>query len=156
MKERCIPSSSYVLFCSRDYLERLQPLSQSLLDMIVAGSNLLPLRHIQRVDLDDSFYPEDRIRIFVGERGRPDYEASILDGDFAETILRLQHTCIKSFIVGIRDSPFLRYWNAQETASFTVVCIDSHPTEVTDYDFLDSIVNHLRPRTNEDVIADDR
>lgn len=40
------------LFCSRDELERLQPVTQSLRDMIVKRSKLLlPLRPIWRVEM---------------------------------------------------------------------------------------------------------
>ncbi|KAH7696510.1 hypothetical protein AAVH_36419 [Aphelenchoides avenae] len=137
-------------FCPRDDLERLQPLSRSLLDMIVAGSNVLPLRPIHRVDM--GYGSEDKIRIFVEDpatdgASEPDYEASILDGDFEATIRHLQNTCIMDFNVGIRGSPFLHYWNAQEAAAFTVVSIDFSLAEDTNYGVLDSIVNHLRPRT---------
>ncbi|KAH7698833.1 hypothetical protein AAVH_34069 [Aphelenchoides avenae] len=144
--------------CPRDDLERLQPLSRSLLNMIVAGSHVLPLRPIHRVDMDDE------IKIFVEDHVRPDYEASVLDGDFAETFRRLQHTCIKTVLVGISESPFLSYWKAQKTASFTVIILRSlgfdfgwrTDYEATpDYDVLDSIVDHLRPRTNQHVIIDD-
>ncbi|KAH7704032.1 hypothetical protein AAVH_28782 [Aphelenchoides avenae] len=140
-------------FCSRDVLERLQPLSQMLLDMIAAGSNVLPLRPIQRVDM--AFDATNEIRIFLakpvvgddaGDAG-PDYKASIRDGDFAEIVRRLQNTCMKDLLVGIRDSPFLCYWKAQETATFTVVNIDFSLNYDTDYGVLDSIVKHLRPRT---------
>ncbi|KAH7707807.1 hypothetical protein AAVH_24962 [Aphelenchoides avenae] len=137
-------------FCPRDDLERVQPLSRSLLDMIVAGSNVLPLRPIHRVDM--GYGSEDKIRIFVEDpatdgASEPDYEASILDGDFEATIRHLQNTCIMDFNVGIRGSPFLHYWNAQEAAAFTVVSIDFSLAEDTNYGVLDSIVNHLRPRT---------
>lgn len=40
-----------LFFCTRDELERLQPLSRTLLDMIVAGANVLPLRPISLVDM---------------------------------------------------------------------------------------------------------
>lgn len=94
----------------------------------------------------------DTIEIFVEEdedddEPECDYEASVHDGDFAETFRRLQYTCVKFFCVEIHDSPFLRYWNEQEAASFTVVSIDVVLVETTDYDLLDSIVNHLRPKT---------
>lgn len=77
---------------------------------------------------------------------RPDYKASVHDGDFAETFRRLQHTCIKEFCFGIHYSPFLRYWKAQEAAVFTVVSIYSSDTNDADCGVLDSIMNHLRPR----------
>ncbi|KAH7698546.1 hypothetical protein AAVH_34359 [Aphelenchoides avenae] len=101
-------------FCSRNNLERLQPLSRLLLNMIANGSK-------------DCWDPEDVIHICVVERCnmQPDYEASI-HADFAEIFLRLQNTCIRRFGVAIRDSPFRRYWNAEETASFTVLRIDFH------------------------------
>ncbi|KAH7724710.1 hypothetical protein AAVH_07851 [Aphelenchoides avenae] len=148
-----IPELRYELlfFYTRDDLERLQPLSQSLLDMIVAGSNVLALRPIYRVDMDRTGHErEGKIRIFVEftvtNGWSLDYEASIHDGDFAETFRRLQHTCIKDFNLNIRDSPFLRYWKAQEAAVFTVVDIDFSLTDFTHYNVLDSTVNHLRPR----------
>ncbi|KAH7725108.1 hypothetical protein AAVH_07386 [Aphelenchoides avenae] len=131
--------------------------------MTAAGSSLPPLRPIHRVNMHCE-YPNDKIEIFVDDDGRPEYEASVLDGDFAETFRRLQHSCIKTVLVGIRESPFLRYWKAQKTARFTVVTLRlrgfdfGSPTdyeEATDYDVLDSIVNHLRPRTNEHIIVDD-
>lgn len=48
-----LPELRYELlfFYTRDELERLQPLSRSLLKMIVAGSNVLPLRPIGRIDM---------------------------------------------------------------------------------------------------------
>lgn len=102
--------------------------------------------------------PDEKIAVFVegpsGGAPVPDYTASTDDGDFAEIILRLQHTCIEDFCIGISDSPFLRYWKAHEAASFAVVSIDfglTDDTDDTDYDVLDSIVNHLRPRTTEAV-----
>ncbi|KAH7698694.1 hypothetical protein AAVH_34210, partial [Aphelenchoides avenae] len=63
------------------------------------------------------------------------------------------NTCIKEFRVGIRDSPFLRYWRAREAAAFAVVNFRfrlSLPDD-TDYDcaVLDSIMNHLRPTTTK-------
>lgn len=94
--------------------------------------------------------------------------ASIRDGDFEETFRRLQRVCIKEFQVWSCDSPFLGYWKAmQETADFTVVRVDCKltydtndvdweayydgaeidPPDTTDYDALDAIVNHLRPKT---------
>ncbi|KAH7700262.1 hypothetical protein AAVH_32620, partial [Aphelenchoides avenae] len=76
-----------------------------------------------------------------------DYVASIDRGDFAETFRRLQHTCIKDFCVGIRDSAFLRYWKAQETVAFAVVDVEICKPGTMDYDVLHSIVKHLRPRT---------
>ncbi|KAH7702348.1 hypothetical protein AAVH_30495, partial [Aphelenchoides avenae] len=90
---------------------------------------------------------DDKIKIFVEEPAanvvpEPDYEASIDDGDHAETCHRLQHVCIKDFCVGIRALPLMRYWNSQESASFTVVSIDFCLDDDTDYDVLDSIVNH--------------
>ncbi|KAH7699833.1 hypothetical protein AAVH_33059 [Aphelenchoides avenae] len=140
-----------LFFCSRDELERLQPLSQALFGMIVAGSNVLPLRPIHHVHMDREA-SDGKIKIFDktdwrANEWKPDYEASTHDGDFAETFRRLQHTCIKFFRVWFRDSPFLRYWKAQETAAFAVVDIDYGRPEPTDYDVLDSIMNHLRPRT---------
>ncbi|KAH7703578.1 hypothetical protein AAVH_29248 [Aphelenchoides avenae] len=147
-----------LFFCPRDDLERLQPLSQSLLDIVVKGSKVLPLRPIRHVDMASAIYKqprmEDKIKIFVGrptgsDTHEPDYEASIDDGDCAEIFRRLQNTCIKSIWVGIRESAFLRYWRAQETASFTVVSIEFGGLEIADTDVFDSIVNHLRPRTME-------
>ncbi|KAH7697303.1 hypothetical protein AAVH_35614, partial [Aphelenchoides avenae] len=93
-----------------------------------------------------------KIQIFAeedeDEDGRePDYEASVHDGDFAETFRRLQHTCVKYFHVEIHNSSFMRYWMAQKTAAFTVVKIDGVLAEATDYDLLDSVVTHIRPRT---------
>ncbi|KAH7695671.1 hypothetical protein AAVH_37266, partial [Aphelenchoides avenae] len=104
----------------------------------------------------DSEEAEGRIQIYVKGQGNvngPDYEASVHEGDlrFSETFRRLQHTCVKEFIVGIRDSPFLRYWKAQEGAAFTVVSVELELPGTTDYDVLDSIVNHLRPRTTKPV-----
>ncbi|KAH7696688.1 hypothetical protein AAVH_36240, partial [Aphelenchoides avenae] len=109
-------------FCSRDDLERLQPLSQSLLDMIVAGSNALPLRPIDHV-VTECCAAHNKIEIFVeenedAEESDPEYEASIHDGDFAEIFRRLQYTCTKELRVGVRDAPFLRYWKSQEAAAF--------------------------------------
>ncbi|KAH7702068.1 hypothetical protein AAVH_30786, partial [Aphelenchoides avenae] len=100
--------------------------------------------------------PGDNIQIFVeessiGDAPVPDYVATVLDGDFAEIFLRLQHTCIKKFNFGIRDSAFMRYWKAQENVAFTVVRIDFRLTDETDYGVLDSVVNHLRPRTTAEV-----
>ncbi|KAH7695119.1 hypothetical protein AAVH_37827 [Aphelenchoides avenae] len=63
------------------------------------------------------------------------------------SVLRLQNTCVRKFFTGIRDSPFMSYWKAQEAAACTVVSIDFYLLGATDYDVLDSIVNHLRPRT---------
>ncbi|KAH7708263.1 hypothetical protein AAVH_24484 [Aphelenchoides avenae] len=136
-------------FCPRDDLERLQPLSQTLLDIIVGGSNMLPLRPIYCVSMDFDEDSKDTLQIFLEEdedadEELPVYEASIRDGDFAQTFLRLQNVFVKYFNVGIRDSPFLDYWKSQEAACFAVERIDfDSPTE---YDLLDSIVNHLRPR----------
>ncbi|KAH7700619.1 hypothetical protein AAVH_32257 [Aphelenchoides avenae] len=134
-------------FCPRDDLESLQLVRKSLLNMIVARSNVLSLRPIYKVVMDPLDAP-GKIQIHVA-RGAdtPDYEASIHDGDFAETVLRLQNTCIKNFSFGVRDSPFLRYWKAQQPASFTVVSIYFGPLGTTDYEVLGSIVNHLRPRS---------
>ncbi|KAH7709492.1 hypothetical protein AAVH_23248 [Aphelenchoides avenae] len=149
-------------FCSRDDLERLQPVSQSLLDIVVAGSNVLPLRPIHCVKMlsdlfqgsDDS---EDSFQIFVAgpvdgadaDESEPDYTASIPDGDFTENFRRLQNTCIKYFCVGVRESPFLRYWKAQEAAAFVVVSIAVDLPEAADYGVLDSIVSLLRPKSTE-------
>ncbi|KAH7699837.1 hypothetical protein AAVH_12963 [Aphelenchoides avenae] len=137
-------------FCSRDDLEHLQALSQSLHNMIVNFSEVLPLRPIDYVSMDSGDYGtiqiivEDHEDIYECE---PDYVASIDYGDFAETFRRLQHTCIKDFCVGIRDSAFLRYWMAQETVAFAVVDIEMGRPGTADYDVLYSIVSHLRPRT---------
>ncbi|KAH7697822.1 hypothetical protein AAVH_35090 [Aphelenchoides avenae] len=161
-----IPELRYELlfFYTRNDLERLQPLSRSLLDMIVKGSKVLPLRPIRYVNMASAIYKdpqEDKIRIFVEERRpasdtppEPNYEASIDDGDSAEIFRRLQHTCIKHFWVGIRESAFLRYWRAQETASFAVLCLEFGGLEIADYRVLDSIVNHLRPTTIGEVDDD--
>ncbi|KAH7695775.1 hypothetical protein AAVH_37163 [Aphelenchoides avenae] len=140
-----------LFFCPRDDLERLQPLSSSLLDIIVKGSKVLPLRPIGIVCMaSKTDKPNDTIRICLKVRGigdarGPDYEASMDDGDVAETFLRLQNTCINFIWAGIRDSAFLRYWRAQETACFTVVEIGLIGLKA-DYDVIDSIMNHLRPR----------
>ncbi|KAH7721140.1 hypothetical protein AAVH_11376 [Aphelenchoides avenae] len=107
--------------------------------------------------------PDAEIQIFLKEdedddedETEPDYEASLHDGDFAETFRRLQHTCIKYFDVWIVDSPFLRYWRAQGAAAFTVVTIYFHIEDLelcvdcpieTDYEVFDSIVDHVRPKT---------
>ncbi|KAH7696509.1 hypothetical protein AAVH_36418, partial [Aphelenchoides avenae] len=149
-----IPELRYELlfYYTRDDLERLQPLSQTLLDMIVAGSNVLPLRPIYCVHMG-SYGSEDKIQIFVkmstiANESEPDYEASVHDGDFEETVRRLQNVRIKYFHFGVRDNAFLRYWVVQETAAFTVVSIDFFDRpEAKDYGLLDAIVNHLRPRT---------
>ncbi|KAH7707613.1 hypothetical protein AAVH_25143 [Aphelenchoides avenae] len=138
-------------FCPRVDLESLQLVRRSLLNMIVAGSNVLSLLPVYRVnmDCDDA---GAKIQIYVDEDAyEPGYEASVYEGDFPKTFRCLQNICVKEFIVGIRDSPFLRYWKAQEAAVFTVVSIDFDLTDDTDYDVLDSIVNHLRPRTTEDI-----
>ncbi|KAH7700640.1 hypothetical protein AAVH_32237, partial [Aphelenchoides avenae] len=137
-------------FCTRSDLESLQLVRKSLLNIIVAGSNVLPLCPIGRFDM--GYGSEDKIRISVedptvADESEPDYEASIIDGNFADTFHRLQHTCIKVFCVGIRDIPFLRYWKAQEADAFVVVSIDFILLETTDYVLLDSIVDHLRPRS---------
>lgn len=104
----------------------------------------------------DCWDPEDVILIYVVEwcNMQPDYEASI-HADFAEIFLRLQNTCIKRFCVAICDSPFLRYWNAQETASFTVLRIDFHLPGSMNYVVLDFIMNHLRPKTTACVEIDE-
>ncbi|KAH7707802.1 hypothetical protein AAVH_24957 [Aphelenchoides avenae] len=123
-------------FCPRDYLERLQLLSRSLLDMIVAGSNVLPLRSIDRVEMgcDDA---ADKIQFYIQDDAKePDYEASIDEGDFPETFRRLRYTCVTKF---------------KEAAVFTVVIVHFRLADDTDYDVLDSIVNHLRPRTTVEV-----
>ncbi|KAH7694618.1 hypothetical protein AAVH_38333, partial [Aphelenchoides avenae] len=158
-----LPELRYELlfFYTRNELEHLQPLSQSLLGMIVAGANVLPLRPIYCVDMDcydAGVYNIDKIHIFVEEPADdnepepvPDYAASVHDGDFKEIVLRLQNTCIKDFNVGIRDSPFMRYWKAQEATFFTVVSVYFDEAEAKDYDVLDSIMSHLRPK----AIADD-
>ncbi|KAH7704419.1 hypothetical protein AAVH_28395 [Aphelenchoides avenae] len=136
-------------FCPRDDLERLQPLSQTLLDIIVRGSNVLPLRPIYYVNMDFDEDAKDSIQIFLeqdkdADEQLSDYEASLRDGDFGETFFRLQHICVKCFYVGIRGSPFLDYWKVQEAASFTAVRIEFDTT--TEYALLDSIINHLHPR----------
>lgn len=48
-----IPELRYeiLFFYTRDELERLQPLSQTMLDMTVKGSKVLPLRPIDRVEM---------------------------------------------------------------------------------------------------------
>lgn len=100
-----------------------------------------------------SYGSEDKIQIFVkmstiANESEPDYEASVHDGDFEETVRRLQNVRIKYFHFGVRDNAFLRYWVVQETAAFTVVSIDFFDRpEAKDYGLLDAIVNHLRPRT---------
>ncbi|KAH7697213.1 hypothetical protein AAVH_35705 [Aphelenchoides avenae] len=153
-----------LFFCPRNDLERLQPLSQSLLDMIVKGSKVLPLRPVCIVYMAPAIYKDpqdDKIKIFVEYRRtasdgppEPDYVASVDDGDCAEIFLRLQHTCVEHFCVGIRESAFLRYWRAQETTSFTVVEIEFGGLEIAKSDVFDSIVNHLRPRTTAKVHAE--
>ncbi|KAH7707612.1 hypothetical protein AAVH_25142, partial [Aphelenchoides avenae] len=145
--------------CPRSNVESLQLVRRALLNVIVAGSNVLPLRSIDRVEMDFAGDEKDYIQIIIADNDElcitdPDYEASIHEGDFAETFRHLQHTCIKEFCVGIRDSPFLRYWKAHEAADFTVVNIDLAPRDTTDYGVLDSIVNHLRPRTAEVYIKE--
>lgn len=75
------------------------------------------------------------------------YDAPTHYGDFAETYRRLQHTCIKWFDVSICDSPFLRYWMAQEAAVFNVVYIDFRIAFNGHYEIFDSIVKHVRPKT---------
>ncbi|KAH7703374.1 hypothetical protein AAVH_29455 [Aphelenchoides avenae] len=140
-------------FCSRNDLEFLQPISQSLFDIVVNGSKVLPLRPISVVSMDLEENAKGKIQIFVeapvGGASVADYEASVHDGDFAETFRRLQYTCVKSFCVCIRDSPFLRYWKAQETVVFTVVSTAFNLPGTTDYDAFDTIMNHLRPRSME-------
>ncbi|KAH7714943.1 hypothetical protein AAVH_17672 [Aphelenchoides avenae] len=153
-----IPELRYeiLFFYTRDELERLQPLSQTMLDMTVKGSKVLPLRPIDRVEMNFDYYSEDSIKICVEEYAdAPDYAASVVDGDFEQTFLRLQNTCIKEFFVRFRDSPFLRYWKTRDTAVFTVVMIKFYLTNDTDYDLLDSIVDHLRPTTAHEVDVDD-
>ncbi|KAH7706808.1 hypothetical protein AAVH_16400 [Aphelenchoides avenae] len=139
-----------LFFSSRDDLECLQLLSRTLRDMIVYSSNVLPLRPICHVWMNHESSMTNKIRIQKCAAGggveHDYYEASILDGDFAETFRRLQHTSIHNFSVGFRDSPFLRYWKAQEAADFVVIWICFRSRETTDYDTFDSIVNHLRPR----------
>lgn len=105
-------------------------------------------------DVTNVSNPEAEIQVFVKEDGdayepEPDYEASLHDGDFAETFRRLQNTCIDFFDVWINDSPFMRYWIAQEAAAFTVVTIyfNIDIGFSPDYDVFDSIVNHVRPKT---------
>ncbi|KAH7691329.1 hypothetical protein AAVH_40157 [Aphelenchoides avenae] len=142
-------------FCSRDDLEGLQLVRKSVRNRIVRASRVLPLRSIRHVDM--IYYLEEHICIFVGELPEtdpfgddeePDYEDSIHDGDFAETFGRLQNACIKEFVIGIRDSAFLRYWISQEAASCTVVSIDFplHEVAANGTGILDSIMNRLRPR----------
>ncbi|KAH7714944.1 hypothetical protein AAVH_17673 [Aphelenchoides avenae] len=153
-----IPELRYELlfFFTRDELEHLQPLSQALLHMIVKGSKVLALRPIDRIVMNDVYFrSKDKIKICVEYAAEPNYEASVLDGDFEQTFLRLQNTCIKEFRVGIRDSPFLRYWKAQEAAAFVVVIIDFNLPKTTDYGLFDTIVNHLRPTTAHEVLVDD-
>ncbi|KAH7703640.1 hypothetical protein AAVH_29189 [Aphelenchoides avenae] len=137
-------------FSTRDDLESLQLVRRSLLNMIVAGSSALPLRPLSAVYYSREVMKKDyKFRIFVDED--PSYEVSMDDGDVADIFFRLQHTCIKHFSVGIRDSPFLRYWKAQEDAIFIVERINFCLTDDTDYDVLDSMVNHIRPRTTTEV-----
>lgn len=110
------------------------------------------------VTFQDCEQHANKIRIVVEEdedaiEQASDYEASIHDGDFAGTFRRLQHVCIRDFRVGISDSPFLRYWKSQKAAVFAVERIELDPPEVTDYDLLDSVVNHLRPKTTYDCFS---
>ncbi|KAH7706809.1 hypothetical protein AAVH_16401 [Aphelenchoides avenae] len=139
-------------FFSRDDLERLQPVSRTLRDMIVQNSNVLPLRPIRDVWMDSNRRPSSRGQIHVrvewldsGGAEKTDYEASLHEGDFAETVRRLNNTNITNFSVGIRDSPFMRYWKAQGAAACTVENILFRFPDATDYNILDSIMNHLRP-----------
>ncbi|KAH7704452.1 hypothetical protein AAVH_28357 [Aphelenchoides avenae] len=143
--------NEWLFFCSRGDLESLQLVRKFLLHTIVARSNALPLRSIYHVNVNH-WDPLDKIEIFVeGDRHKaeliPDYETSFRDGDFAEAFCRLQHSYIKLFSIGIEDSPFLRYWEAQKAADLTIVSIDFEPSETLDNDVLDSIVNLLQPRT---------
>ncbi|KAH7707804.1 hypothetical protein AAVH_24959 [Aphelenchoides avenae] len=139
-----LPELRYELlfFCTRDELEYLQPLSQTLLNMIVAGSKVLPLRPIYCVNMDcigQNTDNADKIHIYVEKPAAGHF--------FEETVRRLQNVCIKDFNFEILDSAFLRYWVAQETAAFTVVGIELFDRpETKDYGLLDAIVNHLRPR----------
>ncbi|KAH7706811.1 hypothetical protein AAVH_25958 [Aphelenchoides avenae] len=139
-----------LFFSSRDDLECLQLLSRTLRDMIVYSSNVLPLRPICHVWMNHNSSTTNKIRIEKCAAGGGDehdyYEASVYDGDFAGTFRRLQHTCINKFSFAVRDSPFLRYWRAQEASDFVVTWICFRQPETTDYDIFDSIVNHLRPR----------
>lgn len=113
------------------------------------------MSHVHQVSkrsFQNHWDPLDKIEIFVeGDRHKaeliPDYETSFRDGDFAEAFCRLQHSYIKLFSIGIEDSPFLRYWEAQKAADLTIVSIDFEPSETLDNDVLDSIVNLLQPRT---------
>lgn len=74
----------------------------------------------------------------------------MLEGDFEQTFRRLQNICVKDFVIGIRDNPFLRHWmEAQKTAAFTdfiVVNFHIQPTDAATIEVVDSIVNHLRPK----------
>ncbi|KAH7708766.1 hypothetical protein AAVH_23983 [Aphelenchoides avenae] len=146
--------------CSRNVLEYLQPLSRSLHDMIVNSSNALPLRPIHHVRMNFSELEGHGMEIYVGDyegyAWKPDYTATIYGRghDFPETFRRLQYTCINTFSVGIRNSPFLRHWMRRKNAAFTVVDINFDLTDTKDYDLLDSIVNHLRPKT-AGVLVDD-
>ncbi|KAH7711601.1 hypothetical protein AAVH_21068 [Aphelenchoides avenae] len=130
------PELRYELFYTRDQLERLQPLSRTLFDMIVHSHALL-LRPISIVwmDTDGS---NDKIQVSEDDDTgflESDYEASVRDGDFAETALLL-------------------YWQAQET-DFTVVNIDVELPERTYFDFVpNAIVRHLRPRAMQFAVTD--
>ncbi|KAH7704950.1 hypothetical protein AAVH_27850 [Aphelenchoides avenae] len=155
----------WLFFCSREDLEPLQLVRKSLRKMIVARSSALPLRSIHRVSVDCCHEPPipnypDKIEIFVKEDRYPEemtpeeavkryYKTSVCDnGDFAGAVRRLQHSCIKNFDVDIGDSPFLRYWMAQEADAFTVLSICINPPEATkNYELLDAIVNRVRPNT---------
>ncbi|KAH7711597.1 hypothetical protein AAVH_21064 [Aphelenchoides avenae] len=140
-------------FCSRNDLERLQPLSKSLRNIIVNGSKALPLRPVDRVFIMDGDPVDGDAMIQITVDNLSIYDAPTHYGDFTETFRRLQHTCIKWFDVSICDSPFLRYWMAQEAAVFNVVRIEFYIDFNGHYDIFDSIVNHARPKTT--IVAED-
>ncbi|KAH7700937.1 hypothetical protein AAVH_31940, partial [Aphelenchoides avenae] len=97
-----------------------------------------------------------RVKIEEGaDNWEPDYEASIHEGNFEESFRRLQNTCIEYFYIVMRDSPFLRYWRAQEVVSCTVVSIYFDLPTPADYDVCDSIVDRLRPRATEVYVSPD-
>lgn len=105
----------------------------------------------QNLSFQDCGHSTNKVSIFVRKPAaegacKPDYEASLHDGDFAGTFFRLQNVCVKYFRVLMRYSPFLLYWKAQGTVAFIVLDICFGLPKRSDGNALDSIVNHLRPR----------
>ncbi|KAH7709490.1 hypothetical protein AAVH_23246 [Aphelenchoides avenae] len=159
-----------LLFCTRNELEHLQPLSRTLLDVIVARAKKLPLRPISWVRMrpakgwtglrfDGSvtdvihFHLNDPEEIDgETEYGDPDYETSVMNGDFEELYRRLQNVSIDYFSFDISENRFMQYWRAQQGASnFTVKDIGFRLRADTDYDTLDCIVNFLHPTEFDSV-----